>query len=135
MIPGFTASSSLLMVMINFMLAQLLAVRSGWARRPTPEFHRLELPGWLWPGIGVAALLVLLGGILGEQTPVKSHHHQAVDRVAEPFMVTGWSDGDDLPEAMEASGARYALGVQWHPEADERSRLVASLVEEVRARG
>jgi putative glutamine amidotransferase len=67
--------------------------------------------------------------------PVKSHHHQAVDRVAAPFTVTGWSDGDDLPEAMEAAGARYALGVQWHPEADEESRLIASLVEEVRSRG
>ena len=36
---------------------------------------------------------------------------------------------DDLPEAMEAPGRRYALGVQWHPEADEGSRLIASLVE------
>ena len=66
LIPGFTASSSLLMVMINFMLAQALAVRAGWARRPTPEFDRLELPGWLWPGIAVAALLVLAGGIIGD---------------------------------------------------------------------
>jgi hypothetical protein len=65
-IPGFTASSSLLMVMINFMLAQLLAVRAGWARRPTPNFDRLELPGWLWPGIAVAAVLVLAGGIIGD---------------------------------------------------------------------
>ena len=65
-IPGFTASSSLLMVMINFMLAQLLAVRAGWARRPTPNFDRLELPGWLWPGIAVAAVLVLVGGIIGD---------------------------------------------------------------------
>jgi Predicted membrane protein (DUF2232) len=65
-IPGFTASSSLLMVMINFMLAQALAVRIGWARRPTPDFDRLELPGWLWPPIGVAALLVLAGGIIGD---------------------------------------------------------------------
>ena len=65
-IPGFTASSSLLMVMINFMLAQLLAVRAGWARRPTPDFDRLELPGWLWPGIAGAALLVLAGGIIGD---------------------------------------------------------------------
>ncbi len=65
-IPGFTASSSLLMVMINFMLAQLLAVRTGWARRPTPNFERLELPGWLWPGIAVAAVLVLAGGIIGD---------------------------------------------------------------------
>ena len=65
-IPGFAASSSLLMVMINFMLAQALAVRAGWSRRPTPEFERLELPGWLWPGIGIAALLVLAGGIIGD---------------------------------------------------------------------
>jgi Predicted membrane protein (DUF2232) len=65
-IPGFTASSSLLMVMVNFMLAQLLAVRLGWARRPTPDFDRLELPGWLWPGIALAALLVLVGGIVGD---------------------------------------------------------------------
>jgi hypothetical protein len=65
-IPGFTASSSLLMVMINFMLAQALAVRVGWARRPTPDFDRLELPGWLWPGVAVAALLVLAGGIIGD---------------------------------------------------------------------
>jgi Predicted membrane protein (DUF2232) len=65
-IPGFTASSSLLMVMINFMLAQLLAVRGGWARRPTPNFDQLELPGWLWPGVAVAAVLVLAGGIIGD---------------------------------------------------------------------
>ena len=65
-IPGFTASSSLLMVMINFILAQLLAVRAGWARRPTPNFDRLELPGWLWPGVAVAAVLVLAGGIIGD---------------------------------------------------------------------
>ena len=52
--------------MINFMLAQLLAVRAGWARRPTPNFDRLELPGWLWPGVAVAAVLVLAGGIIGD---------------------------------------------------------------------
>jgi putative glutamine amidotransferase len=70
-----------------------------------------------------------------ERHPVKSHHHQAIDRVGEPFHVTGWSDDDHLPEAMEAADRRYALGVQWHPEADEESRLIASLVAEVRSRG
>jgi putative glutamine amidotransferase len=65
---------------------------------------------------------------------VKSHHHQAVDRVAEPFTITGWATQDELPEAMEAPDRRFALGVQWHPEADEESRLIAALVEEVRAR-
>ena len=60
----------------------------------------------------------------------KSHHHQAVDVIGEGLCVTGWSVLDDLPEAVELPGRRYALGVQWHPEADERSRLVASLVAE-----
>jgi putative glutamine amidotransferase len=30
---------------------------------------------------------------------------------------------------VEVPDRRYALGVQWHPEADEGSRLIASLVE------
>ena len=36
--------------------------------------------------------------------------------------MTGISMLDDLPEAIEAPGRRFVLGVQWHPEADERSR-------------
>ena len=62
----------------------------------------------------------------------KSHHHQGVDALGEGFVVTGWSALDDLPEAIERPGRRYALGVQWHPEADETSRLIASLVQEAR---
>ncbi len=49
--------------------------------------------------------------------------------------MTGRDPEDGLAEAMEsANGARFALGVQWHPEADEESRLVAALVEEARTR-
>jgi putative glutamine amidotransferase len=46
--------------------------------------------------------------------------------------VTGWATIDELPEAIEAPGSRFALGVQWHPEADETSPLIAALVEEAR---
>jgi putative glutamine amidotransferase len=63
-----------------------------------------------------------------ERHPTKSHHHQGVDRVGEGLRVTGWSTLDDLPEAVELPGARFALGVQWHPEADEASGLVGALV-------
>ncbi|MEA2180988.1 MAG: putative glutamine amidotransferase [Solirubrobacteraceae bacterium] len=59
----------------------------------------------------------------------KSHHHQGVDRVGEGLVVTGWSQIDDLPEALEVPGKRFALGVQWHPEADETSRLIGALVD------
>ena len=63
----------------------------------------------------------------------KSHHHQAVDVLGEGFVVTGWSDGDELPEAIEHPGRRFALGVQWHPEVDETSRLIAALVADARS--
>ena len=58
----------------------------------------------------------------------KSHHHQGVEAVAEPFQVTGYSSLDGLPEAIEAPDCRFVLGVQWHPEADERSRVIGALV-------
>ena len=64
----------------------------------------------------------------------KSHHHQGVERVGAGLEVTGWATADELPEAIEVPGNRFALGVQWHPEADESSRLIAALVEEARAR-
>jgi putative glutamine amidotransferase len=63
----------------------------------------------------------------------KSHHHQGVEQVGDGLEVTGWATIDDLPEALEVPGNRFALGVQWHPEADETSPLIAALVEEARA--
>jgi putative glutamine amidotransferase len=67
----------------------------------------------------------------GEQLhATKSHHHQGIDSVGDGLQVTGWSLIDELPEAIEAPANRFALGVQWHPEADERSRLIAALVAE-----
>jgi len=63
----------------------------------------------------------------------KSHHHQGVERVGDGLEVTGWATLDDLPEAIEVPGNRFSLGVQWHPEADQTSPLVAALVQEARA--
>lgn len=58
----------------------------------------------------------------------KQHHHQAVDAIGEGFVVTGRSAVDDLPEAMELPDRRFVLGVQWHPEADPDSRVIAAFV-------
>jgi putative glutamine amidotransferase len=63
-----------------------------------------------------------------------SHHHQGIDRVGDGLRVTGWSDDDELPEALEDPDLQFALGVQWHPEADDESRVVAALVDEARRR-
>lgn len=64
----------------------------------------------------------------------KSHHHQGIDRVGDGLVVTGWALPDELPEAIELAGSHFALGVQWHPEADETSRLIGALVEHAAAR-
>jgi putative glutamine amidotransferase len=58
----------------------------------------------------------------------KSHHHQGVDRLGEGLVVSGTSAMDGLPEAIELPGARFVLGVQWHPEVDGASAVVAALV-------
>jgi putative glutamine amidotransferase len=67
-----------------------------------------------------------------EVEEVLSHHHQGIDRLGDGLTVTGRSGIDDLVEAVEDTDARFLLGVQWHPEADERSRVVSALVEAAR---
>ena len=64
----------------------------------------------------------------------KSHHHQGIAALGDGFVETGWSTLDELPEAIEDPQRRFALGVQWHPEADPTSRLIAALVEEAARR-
>jgi putative glutamine amidotransferase len=56
-----------------------------------------------------------------------------VARLGEGLVETGWSTLDELPEAIEDPERRFALGVQWHPEADPDSQLIASLVAEAAA--
>jgi len=63
-----------------------------------------------------------------------SHHHQGIDRVGDGLRVTGWADEDELPEALEDPELQFALGVQWHPEADPESRVIAALVDAARRR-
>ncbi|HEX3688114.1 MAG TPA: gamma-glutamyl-gamma-aminobutyrate hydrolase family protein [Solirubrobacteraceae bacterium] len=59
----------------------------------------------------------------------KSHHHQGVGVVGDGLIVTGISAIDDLVEAIELPERRFVLGVQWHPEADECSRVIGALVQ------
>jgi putative glutamine amidotransferase len=63
---------------------------------------------------------------------VVSHHHQGVDVLADGLVASGWSE-DGVVEALEGPG-EYLLAVQWHPEADPASRVIASLVRAARAR-
>jgi putative glutamine amidotransferase len=68
--------------------------------------------------------------VIGESPhATKSHHHQGVDRLGEGLVVSATSALDGLAEAIELPGKRFALGVQWHPEADAQSPVVGALVQ------
>jgi putative glutamine amidotransferase len=72
-----------------------------------------------------------LGDLLGEQTPVKSHHHQGMGQIGEGLREVAWAD-DGVVEGLEDPGKRFALGVLWHPEEGEDFALFKGLVEEAR---
>jgi putative glutamine amidotransferase len=58
---------------------------------------------------------------------VNSHHHQGIGELGEGALVSARSP-DGLPEALEWPECRYALGVQWHPEAAALNHSFEDLV-------
>ena len=66
-----------------------------------------------------------------ERTPVKSHHHQGIKEVGDGLRISGWATEDGAIEALEDPSHSFVLGVLWHPEEDEKSKLISALVREV----
>jgi putative glutamine amidotransferase len=91
------------------------------------------------PGVFTDHRVRLESGSLAEQvvgaelTEVKSAHHQGIDELGEGVVASGHAD-DGIVEALELPDRRFAVGVLWHPEEDERSRVVGALVNEARDR-
>lgn len=79
-----------------------------------------------------------LATVLGKSSvSVISRHHQALDRIAEPFIAVARSR-DGIIEAIEKRDGTFGLFVQWHPESlkdadpDHRNHLFSALVEAAR---
>ena len=69
---------------------------------------------WIDDGSLLAKLMAeRLNG--SDSCSVNSRHHQAVKDAAPGFKVVATAP-DGVVEAMEDPGARFCLGVQWHPE-------------------
>jgi putative glutamine amidotransferase len=81
------------------------------------EFGLIEVS--TTPGTRVA-------GLLGERLAVNCHHHQSVR--THPGFVAAAHAADGSLEAMETAGARFCVGVQWHPETASDVGLLAGLV-------
>ncbi len=59
----------------------------------------------------------LVAGILGDAVTVPCYHRQGLSEEDTRLVPTAWAE-DGLVEAVELPGARWVLGVQWHPEED-----------------
>ena len=74
-----------------------------------------------------------LGSVLGSAVPVvKSHHHQGARQCRLRSRARlAWAD-DGTVEAVEDPEKRFAVGVLWHPEAGDDTKLFEALVAEAR---
>jgi putative glutamine amidotransferase len=67
---------------------------------------------------------------------VNSSHHQANSRLGVGVSRAAWCD-DGVTEAIEADGAGFAIGVQWHPErmlkCESSRRLFAAFIDACRS--
>jgi putative glutamine amidotransferase len=58
-----------------------------------------------------------LAGLLGAaRVAIATDHHQAVKDLGRDLAVVARATEDGVIEAVEASGARFVVAVQWHPE-------------------
>ncbi|WP_151082358.1 gamma-glutamyl-gamma-aminobutyrate hydrolase family protein [Nocardioides cynanchi] len=110
---------------------QLMAVAAGGSLlQHTPELvgHEGHNPGG--DAFGTTEVSTAEGsrlrGLLGARVDVGCHHHQTV--ADHPgFEPSAWAADGSL-EAMERSGDRFCLAVQWHPEVRDDHSLFAGLV-------
>lgn len=84
-------------------------------------------PGVYGPHLVQLAEVSRLAGLLGTRTEVTCHHHQAVDRLPDSAIATGWAEDGTL-EAIEVAGSPWVTGVQWHPEVHDGAALFKGFV-------
>ncbi|MCA1223801.1 gamma-glutamyl-gamma-aminobutyrate hydrolase family protein [Streptomyces sp. 8L] len=66
-------------------------------------------------------------GLVPGRFGVPSQHHQSVDRIGEGLTVSAVA-ADGTVEAVELAGHRWVVGVQWHPEMADDTRVMADFV-------
>lgn len=90
-------------------LVQHLPDRTDTVHRDRERSRELVHEVEVLPGSRIHAVVGGLG--LG----VNSLHHQAVEVIGDGLVVSAWAP-DGTAEAVEGTGERPVLGVQWHPE-------------------
>ena len=102
--------------------AQVINIACGGTLTQHIDHHRCERdparPQARWHSyLHSVKLLGRLREIVGkDEIQVNSIHHQVVGRLGTDVYVNAITDGEII-EAIEVKGKKFALGVQWHPEA------------------
>ena len=115
---------------------QVMTVASG----GTLHQHVPDLPGTV-QHVDMAHVFATHGATFAEDSliaaildtteyTVNSAHHQAVDS-AGSLTVTGWAE-DGTIEVCEDPKAEFAVGVQWHPEMLEDTRIFDAFIKACR---
>ncbi|MFD7445003.1 gamma-glutamyl-gamma-aminobutyrate hydrolase family protein [Streptomyces sp. NPDC059909] len=105
---------------------QLLNVALGGTLVQHMEGHAKEVgvfgrhPVTPVPGTRYAALVP-------EESSVPTYHHQAVDLLGTGLVVSARAE-DGTVEAVELPDPAWVVGVQWHPEMGEDTRVMRGLV-------
>jgi putative glutamine amidotransferase len=69
-----------------------------------------------------------LASVLGtSETAVRTHHHQAVDRLGNGLIATAWTDDGVIEAAEFAQAGSFMIAVQWHPEVGDDPGLFTAL--------
>jgi putative glutamine amidotransferase len=110
---------------------QLMAVHAGGSlHQHTPDLvgHDEHSPGGASYGLIEVHTQddTLLQAIVGRSVSVPCHHHQSV--ADHPGFQAVAHAADGTLEAMERSGPRFCVAVQWHPEAGHDDSLFRALV-------
>lgn len=119
-------------------MQMLNAVMGGTLHMDLPEVGTAEHRLTMYPRTEYSHQVNVVGGtrlagLIGSGTVgVNSLHHQAVRDVAPGFVVAARSIPDQVIEAIELPGERFAVAVQWHPEelyqSDNQQELFRALV-------
>ncbi|CAM3901799.1 gamma-glutamyl-gamma-aminobutyrate hydrolase family protein [Nocardioides zeicaulis] len=115
---------------------QLMAVHGGGALdQHTPDLvgHETHSPGG--DVYGTVAVTTAPGSrlatLVGPEVEVSCHHHQSV--ATHPGFEAVARAADGTLEAMETTGERWCVAVQWHPETRVETGLMTGLVAAARA--
>ncbi|MER5810288.1 gamma-glutamyl-gamma-aminobutyrate hydrolase family protein [Streptomyces sp. NPDC002033] len=72
--------------------------------------------------------------LVPEVAEVPTYHHQAVDRLGRNLVVSAYAEDGTVEAIEDPDRSRWVMGVQWHPERDKDTRVMAALIEAATAR-